>query len=210
MERPEPPSPRDGLLGLTDQFIGPGATRNELLIQLLPLLPAAIPCYLHARNSGLDVAHAVGAALLAVDLLGGVATNSTSAAKRWYHREGQSRLHHMSFVIAHAAHITIIAWLYRDHDLRWFIVVFSYLLVAAAIIVECPRYLQRSCAHILFAVAISIDATQALFPITKGVEWFIPVFYLKLLVAHLLDETPFPPTSPQSQDVDDQEVTPLA
>lgn len=192
MARPEPPAPRSGVLGLTDEFIGPGATKAEILLQTLPLIPASGLAYLYASRNGLSVVHSVGAALFAADLLGGVVTNSTSAAKRWYHRSSQGVAQHLCFVAVHAIHVAVVAYFYRNADLAWGLAVFAYLVTTATTIVHAPRYLQRPIAHLLYTAALAANTTSACFKPTKGLQWFIPVFHLKLLVAHLVDEQPFP------------------
>ncbi|MFZ0613588.1 MAG: hypothetical protein WAM73_15220 [Desulfobacterales bacterium] len=54
--------------------------------------------------------------MLAFDIVGGVTTNATSSAKRWYHRSGQTALNHMGFIALHLLHIFLVAWLFRKLD----------------------------------------------------------------------------------------------
>lgn len=199
MERPSPPSPRRGPLGIVDEFIGPGATRLELILQLLPLPFAAVLGYLHAHNAGLSASRSTIAGIFAFDLAGGVMTNSTSTAKRWYHREGQKFTNHMSFILVHLLHITLVAWLFRDSDYRFALITISILIVTASIILSVPRYVQRPVSLGLYLAIICAHAT-GLFGTTPGLQWFIPAFFLKLLVAHLLDETPFASELPEVSD----------
>ncbi|WP_462323105.1 hypothetical protein [Halochromatium sp.] len=85
------PQPRTGLAGALDKFIGPGATTAELLLQILAPLVAALAAPLYAALSGEDWSwfQYLLCAVLAFDMVGGVVTNATSSAKRWYHRDGQ-------------------------------------------------------------------------------------------------------------------------
>lgn len=110
--------PRSGWLGQLDRFIGPGATPAELILQLAPSLCAAISAPLYA--STLPVAWSpwqLGLiAILGFDLVGGVLTNATSAAKRWYHRPGQGWRQHLTFVSVHLFHIGLVAILFRGAD----------------------------------------------------------------------------------------------
>ena len=129
--------------------------------------------------------------LLGFDLLGGVLTNATSAAKRWYHRPGQRWPQHLAFVSFHFVHVALVALLLRGGDWPFFLSVSGYLLGAVLLIVGCPLYLQRSIALGLYSLALL--GNSYLFSPTPGLEWFLPLFFLKLLVSHLLHETPYCP-----------------
>lgn len=132
---------------------------------------------------------------LGMDMIGGVVTNSTSAAKRWYHREGQGFVQHMTFISIHAMQIAAVAFLFcPQEDQRWlyFGVVYGSLLVSSAIVLSVPLYLQRPVAMSLVSAAIPLSMSKVL-PETPGIEWFIPLLFLKLLVSHLTMETSFQP-----------------
>ncbi len=70
---------------------------------------------------------------------------------------------------------------------RSFGAVAGYLLGAATVIVFSPRRLQRPVALGLFGVVLLGDRYW-LTP-TPGLEWFLPFFFLKLLVSHLLPDS---------------------
>ncbi|MCA9968973.1 MAG: hypothetical protein KC425_02100 [Anaerolineales bacterium] len=190
-----PPPPRRGLAGAWDRFIGPGARDAELWLQLLPTLAAPLLLLLYARQHSLGWSgwQQAVAALLAFDLVGGVITNATATAKRWYHRPGQGFAAHFGFVAVHFLHPLLVAWLFRGGDWAYFAASYLYLLLAAAAILALPLYLQRpaALACAVGGLALSLYA----FTPTPGLEWFLPVFYLKLLVSHLLKEAPFAPPS---------------
>src|SRR5574337_1540630 len=101
-----PPAPRPGLAGAPDRFIGPGATRAEIVLQFAIPAIAAILALLHARYIGVhwSAIQYVLCALLAFDIAGGIITNATSSAKRWYHRAGQGFRQHFRTVLLHLAH----------------------------------------------------------------------------------------------------------
>ncbi len=185
----EPKEPKNGF----EKFVGPGATRAELLLQFVPAFLAPVLVIWHALSSGVGwgIAHYIVAALLAVDMVGGVLTNATAAAKRWYHREGQGFRQHYGFVMIHALQLGLVAFLFRDLDWLFFVVFYTYLLVTAALLLRAPLYLQRPLALLLLLIAIALD--QYGFSPTPGFEWFVPVFFLKLLVSHLLKEAPYEP-----------------
>ena len=187
------PEPREGLQGQLDRLIGPGATNAELCLQLIPAVIAAIAAPLYALTLPVqETPLQLGLiAVLAFDLVGGVLTNATAAAKRWYYRPGQGWRQHLAFVVVHILHISLVAWLFRGGDWGFLLGVSGYLLGAAMVIVRSPLYLQRPIALGLYGVALLGD--RYLVVPTPGLEWFLPLFFLKLLVSHLLKETPYSP-----------------
>ncbi|MBU0552446.1 hypothetical protein KKF91_05940 [Myxococcota bacterium] len=190
-----PPEPRPGLAGAWDRFVGPGATPAEQGLALGFALLAGLGVCVYAWRAGLGWTpgqHAL-AGLLAFDLTGGVLTNATSSAKRWYHRPSETRRKHLGFIAVHAAQILLVAWGFRGMDWAYLGGVFGLLMLSAVLIVLTPLYLQRSVA-LLFA-CVGLLASLYVFSPTPGLEWFIPVLFIKLLVSHLLFEAPF--TSPR-------------
>lgn len=187
-----PPVPRRGLAGEWDKFVGPGQTRAEFWLILVPSLLAGLAAPLFALCSGLgwSVWQLVVAGFLALDLVGGVVTNATATAKRWYHRPGQGWLQHLGFVALHGVHLALVVWLFRDGDWVYFNVYYLYLLVASLSIIQVRLYLQRPLALLLLVGAILINYYGL--PPAQGLEWFVPIFFLKLLVSHLLKEAPYP------------------
>jgi hypothetical protein len=191
-----PPQPRQGILGAWDKFVGPGATSGEEWLQLVGGIALAgmlgILLYISRDKlnwSGLQVVVVI---FLVLDLTGGIITNATSAAKRWYHREGQDGIKaHLPFVAVHGLHLLATAWFFRGMDWAFFGVMYGYLLFASVVIIKIPLYLQRPMSLLLFCGGCLLGM-YAFIP-TIGLEWFIPFFYLKLLVSHLVKEAPFSP-----------------
>ncbi|MEL6554535.1 MAG: hypothetical protein AAFQ63_13855 [Cyanobacteria bacterium J06621_11] len=187
------PVPRKGILGALDRFIGPGATRAEIALQLVPSLLAAIAAPAYALSFPIAwTPWQLGLlALFGFDLVGGVLTNATNTAKRWYHRLGQGWRQHLSFVAIHLFHIGAVALVFRGGDWAFFGGASTYLLVAAGLILSVPLYLQRPVALGLYG--LSLMGSFYLLTPTPGLEWFLPLFFLKLLVSHLLHETAYGP-----------------
>ncbi len=183
-----PPAPRTGLAGEWDKFIGPGQTRAEAWLVLAPALAAGagLAWYASAQNLGWSTVQTLVAVLLALDLMGGVTANATRAARRWYHRPGQGTRQHLGFVAVHAVQLFLVAWLFRGMDWLFFGVLYAGLMAASAWVLAMPRYIQRPAA-MLFYTGFVMLGLYAFSP-TPGMEWFVPVFYLKLLVAHLLSD----------------------
>jgi len=113
------PPPRKGWRGALDRFIGPGATAAEMWLQFLPPLLAAVAAPLYALHQELEwnALQLAFAAWLAFDMTGGILTNATSSAKRWYHREGQGGKELFGFAAAHLVYLFLAAWLFRGMDL---------------------------------------------------------------------------------------------
>ncbi len=187
--QPSLTQPRGGWAGGLDRLAGPGATLAELGLQFIPAVAALAiaPAYaltLPVVWTGLQLC-LIG--LLALDLVGGVLTNATVSAKRWYHRPGQGWRQHLGFVALHVIHLGLVAGLFRGGDGWFFSAVSAYLLMAASVIVFAPADLQRPIALGLYGLGLLGDRYW-LTP-TLGLEWFLPFFFLKLLVSHLLPES---------------------
>jgi len=187
------PDPREGLPGLLDRFVGPGATSAELALQfLLPVVAAgaAVAYGAYAVGSWSALQYVV-CALLAFDIVGGIITNATSSGKRWYHRAGQGFPQHFGFVMLHLGHLTITSWLFLTLDLLWLVIAGMYLLIAALAIIFSPLYLQRPVALVMYAGSVLLPVYVLASP--QGMEWFLPLFFLKILVAHLPREEAYRP-----------------
>ncbi|PKN87239.1 MAG: hypothetical protein CVU46_05135 [Chloroflexi bacterium HGW-Chloroflexi-8] len=186
-----PPEPRRGLAGEWDKFVGLGQTKNEFWLILIPALLAGLAAPFYALYTGLNwtTIQLFVVGIIAFDLVGGVVTNATSTAKRWYHRPGQGWFQHMEFVAVHAVHIFLVTWLFRNGDWIYFFVYFAYLLIASLIITRVQLFLQRPVALLLF-IGVFLLNMYIVTP-SAGLEWFVPIFFMKLLVSHLIKETPF-------------------
>jgi hypothetical protein len=184
------PDPRKGLAGAWDKFIGPGSTRAEIFLSLTVALLAGIGIPLIAFFSGLgwNILQLVVAGLFAFDLFGGVVTNATSSAKRWYHREGQGFKEHLIFIAFHI-HPFIIALLFPGMLWTAALAIYLYLIISTLILLKVPLYLKRPAALTLYSGAILLSVFVIQMP--AGWGWFMPLYFLKLLVAHLLKEEPY-------------------
>ncbi|GIK57149.1 MAG: hypothetical protein HND44_20485 [Chloroflexi bacterium] len=188
-----PPEPRSGLIGAWDKFVGPGVTDTEQWLMLIPTVIAglAAPVYAIYADLGWSTVQLLVAALVAFDLVGGVVTNATATAKRWYHRPEATFRDHVQFVAVHFLHPLLVGWLFWGGDWLYVAVVYGYLLLAAVLILKTPLYLQRPLAYTLYLLSLLL-ALYTL-PQPPGLEWFLPIFYFKLLVSHLVTEAPFAP-----------------
>lgn len=174
-----------------DKFIGPGATKAEILLQFVPavLFGLAVVFYAYENKLGWQWYQYLAGGLLGLDIMGGIITNATSAAKRWYHREGQGFTQHFTFILIHIFQIGIAGWLFYDWNLKFIAYAYGFLVAASLIILSIPQYLQRPAAMLTTAIGILL-AIYAI-PMAPGMEWFVPLLYMKLLISHLLKEEPY-------------------
>jgi hypothetical protein len=193
------PPPRSGVAGAWDKFVGPGATRAEMVLQLVIPAVAAIAAPFYASHvvEGWSLTQYIVCFILAFDTAGGVVTNATSSAKRWYHRAGQGFRQHFGMASLHLIHIIVVSWLYLGLDIAWLLIAGGYLLAASAVILFVPQYLQRPTSLVSYACGLLISMYLLRQP--EGLEWFLPLFYLKLLVSHLPKEEPYRPYEPSKQ-----------
>lgn len=181
-------APRGGWLGALDTFIGPHASVAELLIQFIPTLIFALCLTYRAYHYALlhSPLQYILFILLVVDMCGGVLTNSTHACKRWYHRPGRSTLQHLTFVAMHVLHILIVTVFFRASDFSFFVLASLLLMVSALVIVNSPLYLKNVVATLALLIAIFTDLY--VWKPTPKLEWFIPLLFLKICVAHLVPQ----------------------
>jgi hypothetical protein len=188
-----PPQLRKGWRGYWDAFVGPGATSAEEWLQLLGglvLSTIALLVFFLRFPGQPTLAQIVVLSLLALDLSGGIITNATSTAKRWYHREGQGSWQLLVFILPHGIHLALLVWLFPGFAWWFFLLFYGYLVASALLILHTPLYLQRPMAFICYAGVVLLSSLSA--P-TPGLEWVVPFLFLKLLISHLLKEAPFRP-----------------
>ncbi|MCU0492828.1 MAG: hypothetical protein MUD01_14650, partial [Chloroflexaceae bacterium] len=108
----------------------------------------------------------------------------------WYHRQGQHWQHHLAFVLPHGLHLALLVWLFPGFTWGFFLLFYAYLLGATVLILFTPLYLQRPVAFFCYTLALLLNLLAS--P-TPGLEWVVPMLFLKLLICHLLKEAPFRP-----------------
>ena len=203
-----------GILGQLDSFIGPGATAAEVILQFGAAFIIGYGCLLvyHEKrqqqeqqeggDDGIPVIdqNSIIAFLLGIDMIGGTVTNSTSAAKRWFHRSGQTFKDHMAFIGVHAMQIFVVSYFFAansdNNDIVWkqyFATIYGLILLSSIIVLSVPLYIQRPTAMTIVAASVPFSISGKFLAATPGLEWFVPLLFLKLLVSHLTYETPFQP-----------------
>lgn len=189
----EIPATPPGLAGRLERFMGPGKSRSESVVETLGLLGCASLLAAGLLTSGiardLSTAQLVVVALAGLDLIGGVLTNATNAAKRWYHRaDPGARRARLLFVSAHLIHLAAMGLVVLSGDLTWTLTNAALLLGGAATVEYAPLHLRRPVAMALLTAAVL--ANLFWLPVPTALAWFAPLFFLKLLVCHLVPEAP--------------------
>ena len=185
----EPANPKNSF----DKFVGPNATRPEIFLQFGAALAGGGAAVAYPLTEGLSWHwwQYIIAGALGLDIVGGILTNATNTGKSWYHRRSQTPAKHLFFIAIHIFQLTLlygffapVLWL---QGLRLYVI----LMILAGVILASPRYLQRPVSLLCYLVA-TIFYLYAVTPIA-GMEWFAPLFFLKLLVSHLPYEICFRP-----------------
>jgi len=186
----EPAKPVNGL----EKFIGPGATRPEIILQFGAALVASVAAIVYPLSAGFSWTwwqYAIVGAL-ALDMAGGILTNATNSGKSWYHRASQTNARHLIFIAIHIFQIGLVYGFFAPNLWRQGVYLYAVLIILSIVILATPRYLQRPVSLLCYIGAIMFYL-YAITPV-EGMEWFVPAFFLKLLVSHLPYEICFRPT----------------
>ncbi|EID56027.1 hypothetical protein [Saccharomonospora xinjiangensis] len=186
------PGTSPGLRGAAQRFFGPGTTRAEIAIQVTGTLLGSALLTTHVSLAGgwstLSPLGVVVLGVLIVDLVGGVLTNATNSAKRWYHRDGATALHRIGFAATHGLHLVAVAVVLDAGGWHWVLVNAGLLLGSAVAIEALPVDLARPSAMALYLAAVLVNLTWL--PLPGALVWIPVLFFLKLLVCHLVPEAP--------------------
>jgi uncharacterized membrane protein YhaH (DUF805 family) len=179
-------APRQGILGVWDTIVGPKMSLTETLVCALPTLVATIyiPCYAIIHQLQWNNIQLILSAILAFDLFGGAIVNITPTSKRWHHRSQNGWPNYFGFVLIHLHPILIT--LFYGASCSFFVKAYSYLILSASIILFSPKYFQKAIAISLYLGSLILSSDWL--PAIDGMEWFLPVYFLKLLVSYLPEE----------------------
>ena len=187
------PPTASGWGGRLERFMGPGKTRAEIIVELVGgVLGLAAIAALAATDEAVRAwsSPQIGlGVVLAIDLVGGALTNATNSAKRWYHRPGPRQVRsRLMFLAAHVVHLAVIAYILLPNDATWWWTHLTLLAVSSLLIEAVPVEVRRPTA--VAALVCAVGLGQAVAPV-EGVLVLVPVlFYLKLLLGHLVPEAP--------------------
>lgn len=174
------PAAATPLQSIFRKLLGPETTAAEARLALvgalgLTGLAAAAGA---VRAPGWGILQWVLAIAIAFDFGGGVVGNATRSAARWFHRQGRTRAR----AIFYAQHVQPVV-LPLVFGTPWAQAVGLYVgtLLAAAIVELSPRAIARPVA--IGVVALGLVVAGWL-PWPAGLEWFVPIYLLKLIGAH--------------------------
>jgi hypothetical protein len=182
--------------------VGTGATAPEQLIVYGVSLTAAsifIPLWLQ-HYQGWDWWTYLVCAILAFDIAGGVVANATNSCKRFYQtpaRPDDPALERVlksgiNFDLLHL-HPVVLSLLVPGaklvHGLLWY----TGLILGVLIVRWVPLYLRRPVAFSIIAVAIVVNLY--VFPLGPGLEWVMPLMFLKIVYGHTVQEEPYRPNA---------------
>lgn len=175
--------PGGGIDGVLDHLVGPDATFTErILVVGTAAGLATVTIFLAGEWTTLQYAVAV---LVALDLGGGIVANATHSGKSWFHRDERSPSRRFAFVAGHV-HPFAISVVFAPIDPLYGGVVYLGLLAATAVVLWAPRSLKPSFAFAAVTALVVVDGILVVLP--AGIDWFVPVFALKLLVGHLVQK----------------------
>lgn len=189
----EIPPTSTGPLGRLERFMGPGKSPSESAVEIVGAGGCAVllatgvwSSGIHREWNGLQWTVVV---LIGLDLLGGILTNATNSAKRWYHRQDPgARRARLLFVGAHVLHLAAMGLLVLGGDHGWTLGNTALLLCAAVVVEFTPVHLKRPVAMACYSAAVVVNLFWL--PVPAALAWFAPLFFLKLLVCHLIPEAP--------------------
>ena len=138
----------------------------------------------------------VVAALLALDVLGGVVANALNSCKRFYHspvkpeETGLNGLvkNHIVFTAFHI-HTVIVGVLFGGLNLGYGLFWYFALLASSVFVLMLPLYLRRPVAMgiIMLALLVNLYVIRSVI----GFEWLVPALFLKIVYGHLVREEPY-------------------
>ncbi|HZG87856.1 hypothetical protein [Paenibacillus sp.] len=188
--------------GKPDFSSGTGATRAERTLALVGAFAAAAAVLAAAwsREANWNAAQLAVAAALAFDVGGGLVSNALNSCKRFYHtpakpEEGRLGVVLKSPALFSAAHVHPIAaalvfepdrW--ASYGLAWY----ALLMLAVFIVLRTPLYLRRPVSFL--AIMLAAFANFYAIPGVTGMEWLVPLLFVKIVYGHLVREEPYRPT----------------
>jgi len=137
------------------------------------------------------------AGFLALDMVGGVLTNSLGSMKRFLHTDKALSLNWLGKLVGSKFLFPLVHFqifiVPLCFDVNWDYSLFWYVFMIASIVVlhQLPQYIHRPVA--LLVVMLSIILCQEVFVGPVGLEWLAPIYILKLVLSHGVREEPYRP-----------------
>jgi hypothetical protein len=175
--------PREGMLGVLDRIVGPGAARWEIAgtMSFAAIGALVAPALLHRQQPDSSPIELAVASAIGKDLGGGVWCTETPSAKRWYQRQDSTHLGRIGFAALHVYPFMVEAASGRG-DWRSAAISYSTLVAGAATLELTPTDKRRSVATGLYTAWLA--GTTIVAPSPSGYAWMSPLLGFKLLVGH--------------------------
>lgn len=171
--------------GRWERLVGPGTTRTEnaLILGFAVVVTGSVIAYGLVQNLGWDLFQIAVVVVFGLDIAGGIIANSTVPGSRWWHRPEQTDWSHVRFVALHV-HPFVVAATFPEWTWMEAAIGYAFLVLAMGFVLGASRRLKRPVAIGVFAAGIGV----ALYAVTPpvGLEWFLPLLYLKLIPGHLV------------------------
>ena len=184
--------------GTPDGFFGTGATvAEQTIVWVFGLLGTAILGWVVWTHSiPWTWWQFAVAALLALDVLGGVVANALNSCKRFYHspvkpeETGFTGLakNHFVFTAFHV-HTVIVGVLFGKLDFGYGFFWYFALLASTVVVLRLPLYLRRPAALGIIMLAVLVNLY--IFHPVIGFEWLVPALFLKIVYGHVVQEEPY-------------------
>ncbi|WP_028865961.1 hypothetical protein [Psychromonas aquimarina] len=174
---------------------GFGSTKAESAIANYAALIAPVVLYfLSWQNLGWTILQIVVASALALDMVGGVLTNSLGSMKRFLHTDQKLEVNWLGKLVGSkflfpAIHFQLFA-VPLCFDAAWSYAFFWYgvMIVSIIFIHFLPLYLHRPVALLIVMLSVMIGQTISA---PAGLEWLAPIFIIKLVLSHGVREEPY-------------------
>lgn len=186
--------------GCADPLCGTGATNAErsLAYGMAALFTAIILAMNFYRDAPIAEGWRIALlAFFAFDIAGGAVANMLNSCKRYYHSDPQpgegvrARMAKNATVFtAIHVHPIIAAYVFGGsvfNAVAWYILLQAGVVITLAM----PLYLRRAGATAITLLALL--GSQSLLPLGAGLEWFIPCFFIKMVLGHAVQEEPHRP-----------------
>ncbi len=180
--------------------VGSGATAAE---RILVYATSSVAGFTYLVLWYLDVYPWAGwqyavCAFFAFDIVGGAIANVTNSGKRFFHtasKDGDSGLVRFlksgnNFATLHI-HTIVLALLIPEASLVAGIAWYVGLVGSVLLVTLVPLYLQRPTAFLFIVSAIIVH--RYFLPLGLGLEWVVPLIFLKIVYGHTVQEEPYRP-----------------
>ncbi len=176
-----PPRPREGMLGVWDRVVGPGAARWEMAGTVGFAAAAALlaPILLQRQRPAASSLELAVASAIGKDLGGGVWRAETPSSKQWHYRPESGRLARVGIAAAQVHPVLAEAASGRG-QWRSAVIAHSTLVAGAALLELTPAERRRSTAISLYAAWLGAILVAA--PPPPGYAWMPALLGYKQLV----------------------------